>query len=71
MLFRSPPAYLSDPGRVRFAPLLRKMYGASEAAVRANLVTVDWFGQPLRVTRVNGAADSLRAVAKELAAHPE
>ncbi|WP_157445372.1 M15 family metallopeptidase [Deinococcus actinosclerus] len=67
----APPAYLSDPGRVRFEPLLRKMYGASEAAVRANLVTVDWFGQPLRVTRVNGAADSLRAVAKELTAHPE
>nr|WP_254605812.1 M15 family metallopeptidase [Deinococcus sp. JMULE3] len=47
------------------------MYGASEAAVRASLVTVDWFGQPLRVTRVNGVADSLRAVAAELATHPE
>ena len=35
-----------------------------------HLVRVDWFGQELLFTSVNGAADSLRAVAAELQALP-
>lgn len=35
------------------------------------LVNVDWFGQNVLFTSVNGAADSLRMVAAELARYPE
>lgn len=64
------PQYQQDAGRSRCEQLFKKMYGASAAAVQRNLVTVKWFGQNVQFTRVNGAADSLRAVAAELARHP-
>lgn len=67
----TPPPYLSDPGRSRSEDLFKKMYGSSENDVRKSLVTVDWFGQKVRFTNVNGAADSLRLVAKEIAKYPE
>lgn len=65
------PEYLQDAGRSRCEPLFKKMYGASEAEVRKSLVSVDWFGGKVLFTKNNGAADSLRAVAAELAKHPE
>ncbi|WP_221089684.1 M15 family metallopeptidase [Deinococcus aquaedulcis] len=66
-----PPAWNVDPGRVRFEPFFRKMYGASAAEVAGHLTDVNWFGQRLRVTQVNGAARSLAAVAAELAGRPQ
>ena len=65
------PGYLYDPGRIRCEALYKKMYGASAAAVQRTLVPVKWFGQTVRFTKVNGAADALRKVAAELAKHPE
>lgn len=65
------PDYLQDAGRSRCEPLFKKMYGATEAQVRKNLISVPWFGENVLFTKVNGAADSLRAVAAELAKHPE
>jgi len=67
----SPPEYLSDAGRSRCEELFKKMYGATAAAVSRNLVSVDWFGSKVRITRVNGADKALRAVAEELKQHPE
>ncbi|MBP5560511.1 MAG: M15 family metallopeptidase [Muribaculaceae bacterium] len=66
----STPEYLQDAGRSRCEALFKKMYGSSAAAVQKHLVSVNWFGQRLQFTNVNGAADSLRAVAAELARHP-
>ena len=60
-----------DPGRLRDEAFFARMYGGSWAAVQAHLTTVDWFGQPLQVTRVNGVDLQLRAVERDLAAHPE
>lgn len=68
---QSPPEYLADAGRSRCEQLFKAMYGASAAKVRSHLVPVSWFGQKVDFTAVNGAADSLRAVAAELAAYPE
>lgn len=68
---QSPPEYLADAGRSRCEQLFKAMYGASAAEVRSHLVPVSWFGQKVDFTAVNGAADSLRAVAAELAAYPE
>jgi len=65
------PDYLQDAGRSRCDPLFKIMYGNSEAAVRQKLIRVEWFGEQVLFTPVNGAADSLRVVAKELAEHPE
>lgn len=65
------PEYLQDAGRSRCEALFKKMYGASPAAVERNLVSVDWFGQKVRFTKINGADKKLRAVAEELKAHPK
>ena len=58
-------------GRSRCEQLFKKMYGASAAEVSRNLVSVPWAGGKVQFTKINGAADSLRAVAKELEKHPE
>lgn len=60
------PSYLHDPGRIRCDSLFRKMYGNTQEKVRSHLVKVDWFGQKIPFTSLNGAADSLRAVAADL-----
>ena len=65
------PEYLQDAGRSRCETLFKKMYGASPAAVERNLVSVDWFGQKVRFTKINGADKKLRAVAEELKTYPE
>ena len=64
------PAYAQDPGRARPAAFFGRMYGSTPAAVKANLVPVNWFGQPLMFSRVNGAAKALGDVERELAAQP-
>ncbi|PYE53480.1 M15 family metallopeptidase [Deinococcus yavapaiensis] len=66
-----PPAWNVDPGRLRHEAFFAKLYGETEAAVRANLVAVDWFGQRVSFTRVGGAAEALRRVAAEIARLPE
>lgn len=65
------PEYLQDAGRSRSEVLFKKMYGSTEAEVRKNLVKVDWFGEKVAFTRVNGAAEHLRSVASDLAKQPE
>lgn len=65
-----PPAVDSDPGRIRYEPFFKKMYGGSEAAVRKRLVPVAWLPatgrQTLYVTSVNGVDRRLQAVSDEL-----
>ncbi len=65
------PGYLEDCGRSRNEALFRKMYGNSAAEVQKNLVRIDWFGQQLPVTKVNGADKQLRAIYNELKNKPE
>ncbi|WDZ78522.1 M15 family metallopeptidase [Ensifer adhaerens] len=66
-----PPAIDFDPGRIRSDALLKRLYGGSAAAVRRDLVTVDWFGERLQVTGKYGAAKALKAVAADLSRQPE
>ena len=61
------PDYLQDAGRSRCEALFKMMYGNSEGAVRQKLISVEWFGERVLFTPVNGAADSLRAVAADIA----
>jgi hypothetical protein len=67
----TPPAFQSDPGRVRFQPFYAKMYGdCTKGEVVQHLVDVVWLpskgAQKLKVSRVNGVADQLQAVSNEL-----
>ena len=61
------PLYLHDCGRGRCEELFKKMYGSTEIEARENLVYVDWFGQKIPLTKVNGASEQLKKVASELA----
>ncbi len=66
-----PPARDHDPGRARAQAFFDKMYGdCRKGAVSADLVSVDWLpskgGGTLKVTRVNGVDEKLRAVSAEL-----
>ena len=61
----------NDPGRIRFEPLFKKIYGASEAAVRSHLTTINWFGQSVKVTTINGVDKKLLAIKRELMALPK
>lgn len=64
------PLYLHDCGRGRCEELFKKMYGSTEIEARENLVYVDWFGQKIPFTKVNGASEQLKKVASELAKLP-
>jgi hypothetical protein len=65
----------ADPGRVRYEPLFVKMYGdCKKGAVRGKLKSITWlpkkYGRTIRVTAINGVADKLAAVSRELDALP-
>ena len=69
------PRREADPGRARPAAFFDKMYcNCRRGEVEQHLVTVDWLPgksrQKLRVTRINGVADRLAAVSRELDALP-
>ncbi|OOG67437.1 hypothetical protein B0E45_22520 [Sinorhizobium sp. A49] len=66
-----PPAADFDPGRIRSEALMKRLYGGSAASIRRDLVSVDWFGERLKVTRRHGVAKALQAVEGELAARPK
>lgn len=59
-----------DPGRIRNEKLMKHMYGKTEQEVRKNMVRVKWFNQQLLFSKINGAADSLKAVYNDLATLP-
>jgi hypothetical protein len=71
-----PPDLNSDPGRVRYLPLFKKMYGdCQQADIMSNAVGVAWlptkYNKGVQFTRVNGAAAALQKVSRELDALPE
>jgi peptidoglycan LD-endopeptidase CwlK len=72
----------TDPGRIRYEPFFRKMYGNSQQEVEQNLEYIPWmpavFGthaKILRVTRINGVHEKIKSISQELEAlalqHPE
>ncbi len=65
------PDINSDPGRVRYEPFFIKMYGDCRKGETARtLVDVVWlpkkWGKKIRMTRVNGVAEQLAKVSREL-----
>lgn len=69
--WNSPPAENFEPGRIRYEPFFKKMYGSSSGKVQKNLMTIIWIpgicGTSVQVNSVNGASDKLKAVSDELA----
>jgi hypothetical protein len=70
-----PPALNEDPGRIRFEPLFTKMYGdCRKGEVEKRLRSIAWLpgrgGGTVKVTPVNGVADKLVAVSRELETLP-
>ena len=56
-----------DPGRIRYEKLFRAIYGNSASEVKKNLTYIRWVdGKKILVTKKEGVADALSAVAKEL-----
>jgi len=68
--YRNPPKNY-DPGRYRNDAFFRNMYGNTAAEVRKHLTTIDWFGQKVSVTKINGVDKQLKKVARELARYPK
>jgi hypothetical protein len=71
----TPPLRDADPGRARNAAVFDKMYGScNDGSAIRHLVDVAWlpkkWGKPLKVTRINGVADKLAAVSRDLDALP-
>ncbi len=72
---------IGDPGRIRYEPFFRKMYGDSKEEVASKLVTIYWmpllFGNqyPLLVTTINDVDKKLILISEELevlaSKHPE
>lgn len=70
------PPENADPGRARNTVFFNKVYGdCRNGEVTKNLKTIVWLpkkaGQRLRVTTVNGVADKLEAVSRELDELPD
>lgn len=62
-----------DPGRIRYEPFFRKMYGDSPREVENNLEKILWmprvFGDKarvLRVTRINNVHEKIKSISQEL-----
>jgi hypothetical protein len=69
-----PPGPQDDPGRFRHLAFFDRMYGDCERGeTQKHLTDIPWVGgsASVRVTTVNGVADRLRAIVKELEPLPE
>ncbi|MFH0736678.1 MAG: M15 family metallopeptidase [bacterium] len=64
--WKSPPEFEYNPGRIRNENFFKAIYGNSESEVRKNCVNINWFGRKIPFNNINGGADSLKAVIKEL-----
>lgn len=70
----SPPINF-DPGRIRFEPLFKHVYGNNKQEVIANLDTLFWMpnisNERILFSKINGASDSLNKVMIELQSLPD
>jgi hypothetical protein len=61
-----------DPGRVRFEPLFKELYGHSSSEVKSNLAKIRWVdGKVFLATKKEGVAKALQAISNDLAKLPK
>lgn len=72
---QTPPAYLFDPGRLRYQPFFQALYGNDKKAIEKNLVTISWPTLKgtikLPVNRIGGVDQKLYAIGQEIAQLPK
>ncbi len=65
-----PPVKNFDPGRVRYEPFFKKMYGSTKKEVEKHLVQIRWMpnvvNKKVWMTSINGVDKKLRAISEEL-----
>ncbi len=67
-----PPGPQDDPGRFRNIAFFDKIYGdCDKGETQKHLTDIPWFAGKVRVTTVNGVAERLRAVAREIDRLPQ
>lgn len=54
-----------DPGRIRVEPLFLATYGANEAQVKSNLVSINFLGKKIQFNSRLGAAEALKNVSAD------
>lgn len=61
---------MNNPGRFRYEPFFKKMYGDSEVKARASLTSITWLpshiGTSYSVTTINQVDEHLQAISNEL-----
>lgn len=64
-----PPGENFDPGRIRYDPFFKKMYGNSASEVSSNMVSFIWMpesvGLKLQANKMNGVAEKLEQIGRE------
>lgn len=64
-----------DPGRIRYEPFFKKMYGSDEKEVVKNLVAINWMPKTINkkiwITSINGIDKKLTEISKKLDELPE
>lgn len=64
------PSFYEDPGRARYEPFFKKMYGENQKKIEKNLVKIKWLpkseNRTLKVTKINGVDKKLEAISNEL-----
>lgn len=69
------PQQKEDPGRVRYEPFFKKMYGNTAEEVRSKLTTIIWLpksmGIKLQVTTVNGIDKKIQEISNRLDTMPQ
>ena len=62
----NPPDENIEPGRIRYEPFFKKMYGNNEIEVKNNTVSLNWFGTEVLVSKINGISEKLKNIIEEL-----
>lgn len=69
------PLLNEDPGRIRYEPFFKKMYGSNKEEVKAKLTKINWLPKSsnkiLLITKVNGIDKKVQAISDELELLPK
>jgi hypothetical protein len=64
------PLVNDDPGRIRYEPFFKKMYGSNKNEIKNNLTKIIWLpknsNKTLWVNKINGIDKKLQAISNEL-----
>lgn len=69
----SPPDVNFEPGRIRYEPFFKKMYGENQKEVKSNLTTINWTpaNTSVLVSKINEVDEKFKAVARDLEKLPD